>query len=47
MFVSESDYSTFDTVFVFEYSNCIFMMSISNHILSDMVAFSVFKSESK
>jgi hypothetical protein len=35
--VSESGYSTSDTVSVFKYSNCIFMMSISNHILSGMV----------
>jgi hypothetical protein len=35
--ISESGYSTFDTVSVFEYSNHIIMMSISNHILSGMV----------
>jgi hypothetical protein len=33
----ESEYSTSDTVSVFEYLNHIFMMSTSNHILSDMV----------
>ena len=35
--ISESGYSTSDTVSVSEYSNRIFMMSILNHILSDMV----------
>jgi hypothetical protein len=35
--VSESEYSTSDTVSISEYLNCIFMMSISNFILSDMV----------
>ena len=37
MSVSESKYSTSDTVSVSEYLNRIFMMSTSNHILSDMV----------
>ena len=35
--VFESEYSTSDTVSVSEYLNRIFMMSISNSILSDMV----------
>jgi len=35
--VSESKYSICDTVSVSEYSNHIFMMSISNRILSDIV----------
>jgi len=35
--VSESEYSTSDTVSVSEYLNRIFVMSTSNHILSDMV----------
>jgi len=37
MFVFESEYSTSDTVSVSEYLNRIFMMSTSNHILSDMI----------
>jgi len=35
--VSESEYSISDTVFVSEYLYCIFIMSTSNHILSDIV----------
>jgi len=35
--VSESEYSTSDTVSVSEYLNRIFMMSTSNRILSDMI----------
>ena len=37
MSVSESEYSTFDTVSVSEYLNRIFMMSTFNHVLSDMI----------
>jgi hypothetical protein len=44
--VSESGYLTSDIVFVSEYLNHIFMMSISNRILSDIFILSVFESES-
>ena len=37
MSVSESEYSTSDTVSVSEYLNDIFMMSTSNPIFSDMI----------
>jgi len=37
MSVSESECLTSDTVSVSEYLNRIFMMSTSNHILSDMI----------
>ena len=35
--IFKSGYLIFDTVSVFEYSNHIFMMSISNRILSGMI----------
>jgi len=37
MSVFKSEYSTSDSVSVFEYLNYIFMMSTSNPILSDIV----------
>jgi len=37
IYLYESKYSTFDTVSVFEYLSCIFIISTSNYILFDMV----------
>ena len=34
LYISKFEYLTSDNISVFEYSNHIFMMSISNHILS-------------
>jgi hypothetical protein len=45
--VSEFKYSISDTVSISEYSNRIFMMSISNHILFGVVTLSVFESRQK
>jgi hypothetical protein len=44
--ISESRYSISDTVSVSEYSNRIFMMSLSNRIISNMVDTTVFGSKS-
>jgi hypothetical protein len=40
--VFKSEYLTFDTVSISKYLNYIFIISISNHILSDRVDFIYF-----
>lgn len=47
MSVFESGYSTSDTLSVSGYSNCMFMISMSNRILSDMLTLFIFEYESK